>query len=45
MNSLETWFKDKLEKFKNDPEFQAEVVFLSNEWDAEWIGRNEYDGD
>ena len=39
------WFKQKMEEFKDDPKFQAETIFLLNEWEAEPTLRNEYDGD
>jgi len=43
--NLEEWFKQKMEEFKNDPEFQAEIIFLLNERETEPTLRNEYDGD
>ena len=45
MSSVQKWFKVMLEDFKNDPEFQAEVIALLNEQDPEPVLRNEYDGD
>lgn len=45
MPDVAKWFSDTLESFKNDPEYQAEVIMLINEWEYEPILRNEYDGD
>lgn len=42
---LEEWFRERIESLKDDPEYQAEIIMLTNDWNKEPILRDDYDGD